>query len=292
MPSPTSTSLSSPTPTSTTAPKPIPTSTAIATPSLSPTHSSNTTPATATPGATSTETTMPAQSSSQGQTPTTSSTSDTIQSASQDRQNRYFPFIVLAIGIPGAIAAIGFFFIGWWLLRKRLLPVKNVKLPPSGADPWSRVRASDTPWNMNVNGNTQPFSNNNQLSSDPVFWGHTSVVPTLYGSGQTYPQNNFAPGSHLSINGSNHIHNAPAMPGPAKPGVNEYQAIGNNVNASYRREEDAYQQWLRNNPERTQDLNNPYLKELIKQYSDKSRTARNQKLSNTSNEQASSTQKR
>ncbi len=82
------------------------------------------------------------------------------------------------------------------------------------------------------------------------------------------------------------------MPGPAKPGVNEYQAIGNNVNASYRREEDAYQQWLRNNPERTQDLNNPYLNELIKQYSDKSRTARNQKLSNTSNEQASSTQKR
>jgi hypothetical protein len=289
-PSPTPTTPS-PTPTSTTAPTPISTFAASSTLSLSPTRSSNTPVATAKPGTTSTVTVsaIPAQSSGQGQTPTTPSTSNTIQSASQDQQNGNFPFIALAIGVPGTTAAIVFFFIGWWLLRKHLLPVKNVKLPPSGADPWCRVRVNDTSWNMNVNGSTQPFGSNNQLSNGPVPWGHTSVALAPYGFGQIYPQNNFAPGSQLSFNGLDQIHNAPVMPAPAKPEINGPQAMGNNYNDSYGREEDAYQQWLRNNPEGTPDINNPYFKELIKQYSDKSRAARQQKLSNTSNEQASPT---
>ncbi len=282
-PTPTPTSLPSPTPTSTKAPTPIPTST----PSLSPTRSTNTTLATATPNATVTVTTMPTQSSSQDQTPTTLSTSNTIQSASQDQQNGTFPFIALAIGVPGAIAAIGFFFIGWWLLRKRLLPVKKVKLPPSGANPWSRVRTSNPQLNTNVNAVTLPFGSNHQLSNNPAFWGHTSIAPTPYGSSQTYPQNNFAPGSQLSFNGVHQIQNTPVIPAPARPEGNGPQAMGNMNNESYGREESTYQQWLRNNPEGTSDINNPYLKEIIKQYSDKSRAAYQQKPSNTSNEHAS-----
>lgn len=230
---------------------------------------------------------MPTQSSSQDQTPTTLSTSNTIQSASQDQQNGAFPFIALAIGVPGAMAAIGFFFIGWWLLRKRLLPVKKVKLPPSGANPWSRVRTSNPQWNTNVNSNTLPFGSNHQESNNPAFWGHTSIPPTPYGSSQTYPQNNFAPGSQPSFNGLHQIQNTPVRPAPARPEGNRPQAMGNINHESYGREESTYQQWLRNNPEGTSDINNPYLKEIIKQYSDKSRAAYQQKLLNTGNEQAS-----
>ncbi len=251
---------------------------------------------------------MGTQSSGQGQTPTTSSTSNTIQSASQDQQNAGFPFIALAIGVPGTTAAIVFFFIGWWLLRKRLLPVKKVKLPPSGADPWSRVRTSDTPWNMNVNGSTQPAGSNNQLSNGPAPWGHnsvattgipfngniapsnSSVAPTPYRFVQTNTQSDLTSSSQLSFSGLNQILNASAIPTPAKPEANRPQATGNSINDSYEMDAEAYEQWLHNNPEGTPDLNNPYLKELIKQYSGKSRAARQQKLSGTSNEQASQTQ--
>ena len=54
-------------------------------------------------------------------------------------------------------------------------------------------------------------------------------------------------------------------------------------------EMDAYQQWLRNNPGGTPDINDPNLKELIRQYSDKSRAARQQKMGSARDGQASST---
>ncbi len=306
-PTPTSTSMPSPTPTKT-ASTPPPTSVASSTRALSPTRSSPTAVASATPGATSTITAIATQSSGQGQTPTTSSTSNTIQSASQNQQNADFPFIALAIGVPGTTAAIAVFFIGWWLLRKRLLPVKKVKLPPSGANPWSRVRTSNTPWNMHSNGSTQPASSNNQLYNGPAPWGQNSVsptgipfdrniappinnvAPTPYGFGQTSMQNDFAPSSQLSFSGLNQMHNASAIPAPSKPGVNSPQAMDNNSNNGDETDADAYKQWLHNNLAGAPDLNNPYLHELIKQYSDKSRAARQQKPSNTSNEQASQTQ--
>jgi hypothetical protein len=58
---------------------------------------------------------------------------------------------------------------------------------------------------------------------------------------------------------------------------------GNSANAA-----DAYEQWLCNNSAETPDLNGPYLKELIKQYSDKTRAARQQNQSNLGNEQTNS----
>lgn len=47
----------------------------------------------------------------------------------------------LVLGILSGIAAVVLLAaVGRWLLRKWLLPVRRVKLPPSGAAPWQRVR--------------------------------------------------------------------------------------------------------------------------------------------------------
>jgi hypothetical protein len=143
---------------------------------------------------------------------------------------------------------------------------------------------------MNVNGSTQPADSNNQLSNGPAPWGHSSVAPTPYRFVQTNTQSDLTSSSQLSFSGLNQILNAPAIPTPVKPEANRPQATGNSISDSYEMDAEAYEQWLRNNPEGAPDLNNPYLKELIKQYSDKIRAARQQKLSGTSNEQASQTQ--
>jgi hypothetical protein len=53
--------------------------------------------------------------------------------------------------------------------------------------------------------------------------------------------------------------------------------LGNNTS-------DAYEQWLSNNFTGTPDLNDPYLKELLNQFSDKTRATIEQNLSNFRNE--------
>ena len=164
---------------------------------------------------------IPRQSSIQGQTPTTKSISNMPRSMPQQQQKNAFPFIALAIGVPGITATLVFLLIGWWLLRKHLLPNNTVQLPPSGANPWSRVRPNDA-WSTNVKGTFLPDDNNAQLSNDQ-------------------------------------------MP------------LGNNTS-------DAYEQWLSNNFTGTPDLNDPYLKELLNQFSDKTRATIEQNLSNFRNE--------
>jgi hypothetical protein len=114
------------------------------------------------------------------------------------------------------------------------------------------VRTNDTPWNVNTSGST-----------------------LLNGS--------FSSKEQQSFNSSNQIYTTPVMPIPGKSEPNGTQATGN----SY--EMDAYVQWLRNNPGGTPDINDPYLKELIKQYSDKSRAARQQTMGSAMDGQASST---
>lgn len=307
-PSPTPTStptrVTTPTPTPTkTAAIPSPTSVATSTPS--PVRSTPTSVATATPVATNTITAVVTQSSDQGQTPTNTSKSNNIQSASQDQQNPAFPFIALVIGVPIATGAIALFFIGWWLLRKRLLPVKKVKLPPSGAKPWSRVRASNAPLNMYNNGSTQPAGSNNQFSNAPAPWGQNSSAatgipyngnsappmnngyPTPYGFEQTNTQNDAASSTQLSFNSLHQMRNT--IPAPSN-GVNRPQATGYNFHHNVEGDTDAHNQWVQNKPEGAPDLNNPYLQAVIKQYSDKSRAVRQQIPSNTSNEQAHQTQ--
>jgi hypothetical protein len=42
--------------------------------------------------------------------------------------------------------------VGLWLLRQWLMPVRKVKVPPSGAAPWQRVRPTSLPGSMNGSG--------------------------------------------------------------------------------------------------------------------------------------------
>ena len=304
MPTPTSTSI--PSPTATAKPSPIPTTTRVSTPppsstiSISPARASSTANTNATPVATSTVTAVSPQNSVQGQTPTTTSNSNTPQSTPQEQQKNAFPFIALAIGVPGITATLVFLLIGWWLLRKRLLPINTVQLPPSGANPWSRVRPNDT-LATHVNGAFQHDGNYAQLSNSQVPWGNNSIAPTVitFNKNVATPTpsrfaqantNSFAPSvGQYPPNELNQIPNVQLIsaPGPATSETNIPQTLGkngNSVNAS-----DAYEQWLRNNSTGTPDLNDPYLKELLKQFSDKTRATHLQNLSNFRNEQTNST---
>ena len=56
----------------------------------------------------------------------------------QQGEGAFAPFVP---GILSGLAAVGLLVaVGRWLLRKWLLPVRKVKVPPSGATPWERVR--------------------------------------------------------------------------------------------------------------------------------------------------------
>lgn len=65
----------------------------------------------------------------------------------------------LAIGILSGIAAVALLVAGGlWLLRRWLIPVRKVKVPPSGAAPWQRVRTTSLPGSMNSpDDRKQPF---------------------------------------------------------------------------------------------------------------------------------------
>lgn len=296
---PTPTSTSMPSPTATSMPSPTASSTMVTTlptPSISPTHASSAAIANATRGATVTP-----QSLVPGQTATTTSNSTVPQSTPQEQQKNTFPFIALAIGVPGMIATLVFLLIGWWLLRKRLLPNNTVKLPPSGADPWSRVRSNDI-WAPNVNGVFQPDGNNALLSNSQVHLENNSVAPTgiPFNKNGALPYSNIAPTPNGFIqantnnltpsadqfppNELNQINNAKLIPvsGPVTSETNIPQVLGKNGNST--NTADAYEQWLHNNSAETPDFKDPYLKELIKEFSNKTQATHQQNLSNSRNE--------
>ena len=67
--------------------------------------------------------------------------SPAVQQPSRVQQQGEGAFASLVPGILSGIAAVGLLVvIGRWLLRKWLQPVRRLKLPPSGATPWERVR--------------------------------------------------------------------------------------------------------------------------------------------------------
>jgi hypothetical protein len=64
-----------------------------------------------------------------------------VQQPSRVQQQGEGAFSPLVLGILSGIAAVALLVaVGRWLLRKWLLPVMKVKVPPSGATPWERVR--------------------------------------------------------------------------------------------------------------------------------------------------------
>ncbi len=156
--SPTPTTVPSPTASATPAPAPSPTFTATPTTratvpaSAAPPVKATTPSATGQPGGSPGPTPV--------STPSTPSTgSPAVHHLSRVQHKGGGAFVPLVIGILTGSAAVGLLVAsGRWLLRKWLLPVRKVKVPPSGAAPWQRVRTTSLPDSMNSPGDRrQPF---------------------------------------------------------------------------------------------------------------------------------------
>lgn len=145
--SPTPTTVPSPTATATPSPSPSPTF--IATPTTR-----ATVPASVAPPA---KATTPSASGKPGgsqrptpvSTPSTSSpSSSAVQHPSRVQQKEGDAFLPLVI-LSGIAAVALLVAVGLWLLWQWLMPVRKVKVPPSGAAPWQRVRTTSLPGNIN-----------------------------------------------------------------------------------------------------------------------------------------------
>jgi len=166
--SPTPTTVPSPT---ATAPAPSPTLTALPT-------TRATVPARATPPVKATTPSVDRQAGgSQRRSHSTLPTrSPTVQHPSRVQQEGEGAFSPLVPGILSGIAAVGLLVaVGCWLLRKWLLPVRKVKLPPSGAAPWQRVRPTSLQSSMDSAG-----SSRQQLPMTDAFIPAASInLPSL-----------------------------------------------------------------------------------------------------------------
>src|SRR6266581_3034721 len=169
-PTPTATNTPTPTPTATKTPRPTPTPTATLSAAVIPTATATGVKATPTVG---TVTASP----STGQTPTsvpggsatttTNNTGNGTPPAGQQGSGwgiAFFPLLIGALLFMGIVIVFGFL-----LVRKSLLPPQPVKvnLPPSGAQPWRRVRTGS------MNGNTN-------IAGDPLQdSGPTLILPVM-----------------------------------------------------------------------------------------------------------------
>ncbi len=140
--SPTKTSTPRPSPTKTSTPRPSPTSQSILPPISSPTTGASPSATaivspTVTPTATSTAVTQtPVASPTSAPAITGGNTGDQTPGQSGGYEISRVAVIV-AITLLGLLLCLG---IGVFVFRRILLPQTNVKLPPSGARPWSRTR--------------------------------------------------------------------------------------------------------------------------------------------------------
>ena len=99
---------------------------------------------------------------SQRQTPVSppSTGSPAVQPPFRIQQRGEAAFLpLLVMGILSGIAPCALLVaVGMVLLRKWLMPVRKVKLPPSGAAPWQRVRPTSLPGSINSSGSSmQPL---------------------------------------------------------------------------------------------------------------------------------------
>ena len=155
-PSPTKTATPGPSPTKTATPRPSPTAHPTLPPVSSPTTGASPSATTSvSPTATSTAT-----STGVTQTPGASPTSVPVttrrnagnQTPSQSGGGGFSRVVVIvAIAFLGLLLCLG---IGMFVFHRMLLPQTNVKLPPSGARPWSRTRVPN-PDSLGGNNNTE-----------------------------------------------------------------------------------------------------------------------------------------
>src|SRR6266704_3551407 len=191
----TATATSTPTPTATNTPRPTPTATK--TPRRTPTPTATlSAAATAIPTATATRVKATSTvgtvtaSPTTGQTPTsvpggsatttTNNTGNGTPPAGQQGSGLgivFFPLLIGALLFMGIVIVLGFL-----LLRKRLLPPQplRVNLPPSGAQPWRRVRTGSM--NGSMNGNTiiagDPLQNSGPTLILPLMTPNSSAPAT------------------------------------------------------------------------------------------------------------------
>jgi hypothetical protein len=157
LPSPTATATLSPTATATPSAAPSPTFTAAPT-TIAPARA--TAPASAAPpakAATPSPTEKPRV--IHGQTPvsplpTSSTGGPAVHPLSRIQQQGRVAFLPLVVmGILSGVATCALLVaVGRLLLRKWLMPVRKVKVPPSGAAPWQRVRPTSPPGSMDSSG--------------------------------------------------------------------------------------------------------------------------------------------
>jgi hypothetical protein len=192
-------------------------------------------------------------------------------------------------------------FIGWRQLRRYLLPAPSVKLPPSGASPWSRERP-DMPWQQTDHSRTSggpdmsrqqtatPWQQgrNNSGFTPPVpvvangYGPQTSVITPAQGTGngllayQTpFPQPGYAgPPPSYTMNAPQILSAVPAAGGFAPsngsvPPVTDGfpvlpYASGPAVTNG---------QWTGRPTNATPEVNDPYLLEMIRQSREKGNTS-------------------
>src|SRR6266700_1630689 len=183
-PTPTATNTPTPTPTATKTPRPTPTATKTPrrTPTPTATLSAAVIPTATATGVKATPTVSTVTASpSTGQTPTsvpggsatttTNNTGNGTPPAGQQGSGLgivFFPLLIGALLFMGIVIVLGFLF-----LRKSLLPPQplRVNLPPSGAQPWRRVRTGSMDGSMN--GNTI-------IAGDPLQnSGPTLILPLM-----------------------------------------------------------------------------------------------------------------
>jgi hypothetical protein len=168
-PTPTATNTPTPTPTATRTPRPTPTATLSAAATAIPTATATRVKATSTVGTVTASPTI-------GQTPTsvpggsaTTTTNNTGNGTPPSGQQGsglgivFFPLLIGALLFVSIVIVLGFLF-----LRKSLLPPQplRVNLPPSGAQPWRRVRTGSMNGNTNIAGD--PLQNNGPTLILPV----------------------------------------------------------------------------------------------------------------------------
>ena len=306
-PTPTPTPTDTPTPTPTTAPSPTPTNTPSSSPTARPTAPSRPTAPPnghATPGAT-----VPAQptstvSTSQGSggqpsTPTdtstvTSASSDTsYNDPSQNAQNAASHLMEIVAGILSTVIFLFLLFLGWRQLRKHVLLTQPANLPPSGAAPWRRDRAVSSvfsSWDQVNNyqqvelantANQQPIT---LVNADPNVFAHSGYAPA--GSDFTPSINSFQPTIEsfqpvtnqeyppatdqfasipYAIHPENAVHFQDATLLPPMSDIN------NNYDAQPVALPWTNAQSAPGTPNQAPDFSDPYLKEMIRHYSEKGR---------------------
>ena len=238
--------------------------------------------ATATNGTTN----QPGQTPVAGFTPTVTNGSGTPSS----QQGSGFSPAMLMIGLSGVICVGSLVFLGVVLIRRKIMPAGLAELPPSGAQPWKRAQTSD------LESPQYGFSNGNTVASPfaPSYADGSQMVGNGFVQPEPYNPDGFAdPYENMRLMA------AAGMLSQAEPGTftppGEYQAgMASPTTPMYdvhtppsswsaipSTPQPGYQPFAAPQPVEQQaaagfsanmaDLNDPYVQQMIRHYSDKNK---------------------